>query len=361
MLKSNGLPAATKKSFMQTFPVMVGPVQIGAGAPVRIQSMVKCRTEDVQSVIKEIKLLEKAGCEIIRIAIPNQTAVKNIPEIKEKIKIPLVADIHFDYKLALASIRLGADKIRINPGNIGADYKVKEIITAARDKNIPIRVGVNAGSIANSILSKYKNPNLPAILESIKQNLKIFEREDYQNIVLSAKTANPMETITVYQKLAQLYPFPLHIGVTEAGLLFEGVIRNSTAVAILLNQGIGDTIRISLTGPSIFEVKAAQEILMSLGKRNFGPILISCPTCGRCEVNLLRIANQVNKKLASIKQPIKIAVMGCVVNGPGEARTADYGIACGKKSGVIFRHGNIIKKTKEQDLVSELFRIIKGD
>jgi (E)-4-hydroxy-3-methylbut-2-enyl-diphosphate synthase len=346
---------------MKTLPVMVGSIQIGGGAPVRIQSMTKCRTENSKAVIKEIIQLQKAGCEIIRIAIPNHTAVKSIPEIKEKIKIPLVADIHFDYQLALASIKLGADKIRINPGNIGADYKVKEIIKAARDKTIPIRVGVNAGSISKIILTKHKNPNVHAILDSIKQNLRIFEREDYHNLVLSAKTANPLETIEVYQKLAELYPYPLHIGVTEAGLPFEGAIRNTTALAILLNQGIGDTIRISLTGPSILEVKAAQEVLTSLGKRKFGPVLISCPTCGRCEVDLIKIASQVHKKLMSIKQPIKVAVMGCVVNGPGEARTADYGIACGKKSGVIFKQGKIVKKSREQDLVSELFRIIKGD
>ncbi|MBS4014910.1 MAG: flavodoxin-dependent (E)-4-hydroxy-3-methylbut-2-enyl-diphosphate synthase [Candidatus Latescibacteria bacterium] len=345
---------------MKILPVMVGSIQIGGGAPVRIQSMTKCRTENSKAVIKEIKQLEKVNCEIIRIAIPNHTAVKSIPKIKDKIKIPLVADIHFDYKLALESMKLGADKIRINPGNIGADYKVKEIIKAARDKKIPIRVGVNAGSISKTILAKYKNPNVQAILESIKQNLKIFEREDYHNIVLSAKTANPKETIEVYQKLAELYPYPLHIGVTEAGLPFEGAIRNTTALAILLNQGIGDTIRVSLTGPSILEVKAAQEILSSLGKRKFGPTLISCPTCGRCEVDLIKIASQVNKKLASITEPIKVAVMGCVVNGPGEAKTADYGIACGKKSGVIFKHGNIVKKCREQDLVSELFRLIKG-
>lgn len=346
--------------YMKTLPVKIGTVQIGGGAPVRIQSMTKCRTEDAQAVAKEIKQLEKAGCEIIRVAIPNQLAVKNIPKIKEKIKIPLVADIHFDYKLALDSIKAGADKIRINPGNIGADYKVREIIKAARDKNIAIRVGVNAGSISKSILSKYKNPNVKAILESIEQHLKIFKQENFHNLVLSAKTANPLETIEIYQKLSKLYPYPLHIGVTEAGLPFEGVIRNTTAVAILLYQGIGDTIRISLTGPSILEVKAAQEILASLGKRQFGPTLISCPTCGRCEVNLVKMADKVNKALQNIKEPIKIAVMGCVVNGPGEARTADYGIACGKKSGVIFRHGKIIKKCNEQDLVEALIQIIKN-
>jgi (E)-4-hydroxy-3-methylbut-2-enyl-diphosphate synthase len=345
---------------MKTIPVFVGSVQIGGGAPIRIQSMTKCKTENSKATIREIKRLEKTGCEIVRVAIPNQSAVKNISKIKSEINIPLVADIHFDYRLALESIKLGADKIRINPGNIGADYKVKEIIQAAKDKNIPIRIGVNAGSIPKLILSKYKNPNVKAILESVKQNLKIFEKADIPNLVLSAKTANPQETIEVYQRLAEKYPYPLHIGVTEAGLPFEGVIRNTTAVAILLNQGIGDTIRISLTGPSILEVKAAQEILASLGKRKFGPVLISCPTCGRCEVNLVSIAQKVKKHLEKIKEPIKVAVMGCVVNGPGEAKAADYGIACGKKSGVIFKKGIIVKKTKESDLVADLMKIIKG-
>lgn len=344
---------------MKTIPVFVGTVRLGAGAPVRIQSMTKCKTENIKAVIREIKGLEKAGCEIIRIAVPNQLAVNNIPKIKSEINIPLVADIHFDYRLAIESIKAGADKIRINPGNIGADYKVREIIKAAIDKNIPIRIGVNAGSISKSILSKYKNPNVKAILESIKQNLEIFEKKDFQNLVLSAKTANPMETVEVYQRLAETYPYPLHIGVTEAGLPFDGVIRNTAAIAILLNQDIGDTIRVSLTGPSLLEIEAAKEILSSLGKRKFGPTLISCPTCGRCEVNLVKIAQQVKKQLENIKLPIKVAVMGCVVNGPGEARSADYGIACGKRAGLIFKKGKIVKKSQEDKLVSDLMALIK--
>jgi (E)-4-hydroxy-3-methylbut-2-enyl-diphosphate synthase len=344
---------------MKTIPVFIGTVQIGAGAPVRIQSMTKCKTENAKAVIREIKELEKAGCEIIRIAVPNQLAVNSIAKIKSEINIPLVADIHFDYRLAIESIKAGADKIRINPGNIGADYKVREIIRVANDKNIPIRIGVNAGSISKSILSKYKNPNVKAIMESIRQNLEIFEKKDFQNLVLSAKTANPMETVEVYQRLSETYPYPLHIGVTEAGLPLDGVIRNTTALAILLNQNIGDTIRVSLTGSSLAEVEAAKEILSSLGKRKFGPTLISCPTCGRCEVNLVKIAQQVRKQLESIKSPIKVAVMGCVVNGPGEARSVDYGIACGKRSGVLFKKEKIVKKSQEDKLVSDLIALIK--
>jgi (E)-4-hydroxy-3-methylbut-2-enyl-diphosphate synthase len=344
---------------MKTLPVYVGHVQVGGGAPIRIQSMTKCKTEDVKLVIREITILENAGCEIIRVAVPNQTAVRNIPKIKSKITIPLVADIHFDYRLAIDSIKAGADKIRINPGNIGADYKVREVIKAAKDKNIPVRIGVNAGSVPKSILNKYKNPNVTAILESLKQNLKIFEKENFQNLILSAKTASPLETIEVYERLSEMYPYPLHIGVTEAGLPFEGVIRNTTAIAILLHKGIGDTIRISLTGPSILEVETAKEILSSLGKRKFGPTLISCPTCGRCEVNLEKITKQVRKRLEHVKTPINIAVMGCVVNGPGEAKAADYGIACGKRSGVIFKKGKIVKKFNEENLVAKLIALIK--
>jgi len=341
---------------MKTIPVFVGTVQIGGGAPVRIQSMTKCKTEDAQSTIREIKQLEKVDCEIIRVAVPNQSAVKSIPKIKAKINIPLVADIHFDYRLALASIKAGADKIRINPGNIGADYKVREIIKAAKDKNIPIRIGVNTGSLRSRISNMVE-----AVLESVKQSLSVFEQEDFTNIVLSAKTANSLETIEIYEKLSALYPYPLHIGVTESGLPFEGAIRSTTALAILLYKGIGNTIRVSLTGPSVLEVKAAKEILSGLGKRDFGPTLISCPTCGRCEVNLEKIAKEVKKHLNKVRKPIKIAVMGCVVNGPGEARAADYGIACGKRSGVIFKKGKIIKKYKELDLVDALLKIIKED
>lgn len=345
---------------MKKFPVFVGKVQIGAGAAVRIQSMTKCKTENVRAVTKEIKSLENAGCEIVRVAVPNKTAVQSIPKIKAEIKIPLVADIHFDYRLAIESIKAGADKIRINPGNIGDDYKIKEIIKAAEEYNIPIRIGVNAGSISKKILHKYKNPNVAAVLESVKHSLKVFEKENFGNIVLSAKTASPLETIQIYEKLSQLYPYPLHIGVTESGLPFEGAIRSTTALAILLNKGIGDTIRVSLTGSSLLEVIAAKEILVSLGKKQFGPTLISCPTCGRCEVNLEKIAKQVSKQIESIKIPIKIAVMGCVVNGPGEAKAADYGIACGKNSGVLFNQGKIIKKCKEENLVTELMRIVRS-
>ncbi|MEO0091894.1 MAG: flavodoxin-dependent (E)-4-hydroxy-3-methylbut-2-enyl-diphosphate synthase [candidate division WOR-3 bacterium] len=344
---------------MKTIPVFVGSVQIGGGAPIRIQSMIKSKTEDYNAVIREIKKLEHAGCEIIRIAIPNIIAVNNIPKIKVQIKIPLVADIHFDYRLALASIKAGADKIRINPGNIGTKYKIREIIKSAKDKNIPIRIGVNAGSIAKPVLSKYKNRGSDAILESIKQSLEVFEKENFTNIVLSAKTTNTLETIEVYERLADKYPYPLHIGVTEAGLPFEGAVRSASALSVLLNKGIGDTIRISLTGPSILEVETAKEILTSLGKRDFGPLLISCPTCGRCEVDLEKIAQEVKKYLKEVTKPIKVAVMGCVVNGPGEASSADFGIACGKKSGVIFKNGKIVKKVKEENLVSELIKTIK--
>lgn len=344
---------------MKTIVVKIGSIKIGGENPIAIQSMVKSPSTNLKAVVAEIKELEKVGCEIVRLAIPNSTAAKNIPIIKKKTTIPLVADIHFDYKLALLSIKLGADKIRINPGNIGARYRVQEIIKAAQDQNIPIRIGVNAGSIPKDMIVKYQKPTVQALLDTLKRNLEIFETANYNNLVLSAKTTNPIETIELYEKLAQLYPYPLHIGVTEAGLPFEGVIRSTTALSILLKQGIGNTIRVSLTGPSILEVKAAQTILSSLDKRQFGPILISCPTCGRCQVNLIKITEEVNQQIQNIKKPLKIAVMGCVVNGPLEAKTADYGIACGKKSGVIFRSGKVIKKSAEQNLVNELIKLIK--
>lgn len=344
---------------MNTIVVKIGSIKIGGENPIAIQSMVKSSSTNLKAVIAEIKELEKVGCEIVRLAIPNSAAAKNISIIKKKTTIPLVADIHFDYKLALLSIKLGADKIRINPGNISARYKVQEIIKVAQDKNIPIRIGVNAGSIPKEMILKYQRPTVQALLDTLKRNLEIFETANFTNLVLSAKTTNPIETIEIYEKLAHLYPYPLHIGVTEAGLPFEGVIRSTTALSILLKQGIGNTIRVSLTGPSVLEVKAAQTILSSLDKRQFGPILISCPTCGRCQVDLIKIAEEVNQQIQDIKKPIKIAVMGCVVNGPLEAKTADYGIACGKKSGVLFKSGRVIKKSAEQNLVNELIKLIK--
>ncbi|MCS7258463.1 MAG: flavodoxin-dependent (E)-4-hydroxy-3-methylbut-2-enyl-diphosphate synthase [candidate division WOR-3 bacterium] len=346
---------------MSKFSVFVRNIQLGGGAPVRIQSMTKCPTDDIPLLLREIKTLEKAGCEIVRIAIPNHKALESIPILKTKTTMPIVADIHFDYKLAIAAIKRGVDKIRINPGNIGARWKIEEIISVAKDFNVPVRIGVNAGSLSKEILKKYGRPTPQALVFSLEEQLKIFEKKNFYNLVLSAKTTNPQETIEVYESLNEKFPYPLHLGVTESGLPLQGAVRSTSALAILLYQGIGDTIRISLTGPAVLEVIVAKELLQSLGLRVFGPQLISCPVCGRCKVNLIKIAQRVERKLQCFNSPIKVAVMGCVVNGPGEARFADYGIACGKKSGVIFKKGKVLKKCPEDELAKELIATIKAD
>jgi len=338
----------------KTLPILVGKVQIGGNAPIVVQSMTKTKTEDVKTTIKQIRQLEKAGCEIIRVAIPNQTAAQALKTIKQQIKIPVIADIHFDYRLALASIKAGADKIRINPGNIGTTWKIKEIIRAAKDYKIPIRIGVNAGSIEKEVLQKYQYPSARAMVASLTKMIDLFENSNFSNLVLSVKAFDVLTTVEAYQNISKHYSYPLHLGLTEAGLPFEGAIRSTTALALLLTKGIGDTIRVSLTGDPVLEVIAGYELLNSLGLREYGPIIISCPTCGRCEVNLFKLTQRVKKALAKYKNPIKVAVMGCMVNGPGEARSADYGIAAGKRSGVIFSKGKVIKKCSEEDLVSAL-------
>jgi (E)-4-hydroxy-3-methylbut-2-enyl-diphosphate synthase len=342
-----------------TKSVLVGKIQIGNRAPIVVQSMTKTKTEDVSSTVKQIKQLERAGCEIIRVAVPNQTAAQALKAIKQRIKIPLIADIHFDYRLALVCIKAGADKIRINPGNIGADWKIKEIIKAAKDYEIPIRIGVNAGSLEKDILQKYKSPSARALTESLERSVKFFERNNYDQLILSAKAFDVLTTIEIYELLSKRFRYPLHLGLTEAGLPFEGAIRSATALAVLLAKGIGDTIRISLTGDPVLEVVAAYELLQGLGLRKYGPIIISCPTCGRCEIDLIGLAKSVKTALAKYKTPMKVAVMGCVVNGPGEAKSADFGIAAGKKSGIIFSKGKVVKKCAEKDLVSALLAEIE--
>jgi (E)-4-hydroxy-3-methylbut-2-enyl-diphosphate synthase len=316
--------------------------------------MTKTKTEDISATVKDIYRLEKANCEIVRVAVPNQASASALKEIKGKIKIPLVADVHFDYRLALASIKAGADKIRINPGNIGPSWKLKEIIKAAKDYAIPIRIGVNAGSLEKDILRKYRYPSAQALVESLARTIGIFEDNEFGNLVLSAKAVDVLTTVDTYEEIARHYSYPLHIGLTEAGLPFEGSIRSTAAMAILLAKGIGDTVRISLTGDPVLEVVAAYELLQSLGLRQHGPIIISCPTCGRCDVNLIGLTQRVKKAIAKYKEPIKVAVMGCVVNGPGEAKGADFGIAAGKKSGLIFSKGKVVRRCAERDLVSAL-------
>lgn len=332
---------------------------IGGDAPISVQSMAKTDTRDVPSTIKQIKRLKKAGCEIIRVAVPDIEAANVLPQIKQKINIPLVADIHFDYRLALKAVDSGVDKLRINPGNIGAKWKVKEIVKACLERKIPIRIGVNAGSVPRDLLVKYKKASSQALVEAAIRQARTLEDLHFNDIVLSVKAFDVPTTIQAYELISKITDYPLHLGITEAGLPQSGAIRSALGIGLLLAQGIGDTIRVSLTGDPIEEVKVGQEILKSLNLRDFGPTIISCPTCGRCEIDLIPMVKEVEKKMKNIKVPIKVAVMGCVVNGPGEARYADIGIAGGKGYGLLFRKGKIVGKVKEKDLVKALLDMVK--
>ncbi len=338
--------------------VRIGRVKIGRNNPIVVQSMTKTKTRDIEKTIKQIKRLEKSGCEMVRMAVVNKDDAAALRYIKESVSIPLIADIHFDYRLALKAIDAGVDKIRINPGNIGEGWKVTEVIKKAKNHAIPIRIGVNSGSLPKSILKKYQHPTPDAIVEAVRDALAIFRKNRFDNIVISAKGADVMDTISVYKILSEQFNYPLHLGITEAGLPFRGGMKSAVGLGILLNEGIGDTIRVSLTSDPVIEVVAAYEILNSLGLRKRNPVLISCPMCGRCEVDLEKIACTVEKRLKKYDKFMKIAVMGCVVNGPGEAREADFGIACGKRVGIIFVKGKEIRRVKETKLVDELFEVI---
>ncbi|HEX7401722.1 MAG TPA: flavodoxin-dependent (E)-4-hydroxy-3-methylbut-2-enyl-diphosphate synthase [candidate division Zixibacteria bacterium] len=344
----------------KTRKVWVGNVPMGGGAPISVQSMTKTDTRDVTATVKQIKRLEDAGCEIIRVAVPDMDAALALPKIKKKIKIPLVADVHFDYKLALKAIEAGVDKLRINPGNIGAEWKVKEIVKAAKMRKIPIRVGVNAGSLPRDILNKYKNPTAPALVEAALRQVRILEGLNFHDIVISLKAFDVPMTVEAYRLVSKKTSYPLHLGITEAGLPLLGSVRSALGIGLLLAEGIGDTIRVSLTGDPVEEVKVGFEILKSLNLREHGPTIISCPTCGRCEIDLISLTKKVESKLKNIHAPLKIAVMGCVVNGPGEARDADLGIAGGKGYGLLFRKGKEIGKVKEKDLVNELMDVVNN-
>ncbi len=343
----------------KTKKVWVGKVPIGGGAPISVQSMTKTDTRDVSATIKQIKQLQNAGCEIIRVAVPDMDAALALTKIKKGIKIPLVADIHFDYKLALKSIDAGVDKLRINPGNIGAEWKVKEIVKSAKEREIPIRIGVNAGSLPRDILAKYKKPTPSALVEAALRQVRILEKLNFTDIVLSLKAFDVPMTVEAYQLISKKTNYPLHLGITEAGLPLLGSVRSALGIGLLLAEGIGDTIRVSLTGDPVEEVKVGYEILKSLNLREHGPTIISCPTCGRCEIDLISLTQKVEQKLKNVHAPLKIAVMGCVVNGPGEARDADLGIAGGKGYGLLFRKGKEIGKVKEKDLVNALIDMVQ--
>ena len=335
--------------------VKIGDRVIGGGNPVLIQSMTNTKTEDVVSTTAQIKELEKAGCDIIRCAVPTMDAALAFKEIKKAINIPLVADIHFDYRLAIAAMENGADKIRINPGNIGSEEKLRAVIDVAKKYQVPIRVGVNSGSLEKEILEKYGKVTSEALVESALNNAKLIEDMDYHNLVISIKSSNVMECIKAHELIAARTDIPLHIGITESGSLISGNIKSSVGLGVILYQGIGDTIRVSLTGNPVEEIKSAKMILKALGLRKGGAEIVSCPTCGRTDIDLIGLEEKVNKLLEDYMElEIKVAVMGCVVNGPGEAREADLGICGGKNAGLIIKKGEVIKRLPESELLAGL-------
>lgn len=339
--------------------VKIGNVKIGAGNPVAVQSMLNIPADDVAGNVKQAIELEKAGCQIIRVAVPKLENVILISELKKALSIPVVADIHFDYRIALACADAGVDKIRINPGNIGSDDKVKLIADKCNEMNIPIRIGVNSGSLEKSILEKYGSPCAEALVESALYHASLLEKYNFNDIVISLKSSSVTTMIEAYRLLASKCDYPLHLGVTEAGTKEMGIVKSSIGIGSLLAEGIGDTIRVSLTANPIEEISAGINILKALDMKNDEPYLVSCPTCGRTQIDLIKIASEVESRLKNVHKPIKVAVMGCVVNGPGEAREADIGIAGGNGEGLIFKKGEIIKKVSENELIDELFKMIE--
>lgn len=333
--------------------VQIGNIKIGGGNPISVQSMCNTDTRNAVATVKQILDLENVGCEIIRVAVPDMVAAKAIKNIKKNIHIPLVADIHFDYQLALESIKNGVDKVRINPGNIGKMENVQKVVDACKDKNIPIRIGINTGSLEKEAEAKYGR-TAQAMVESALKHIQILEKLHFYDIVISLKASDIQRTVEAYRLLSQKVNYPLHLGITEAGTINTGTIKSSVGLGIILYEGLGDTIRVSLTGDPIEEVRVGWEILKSLKLRSKGVNFISCPTCGRTEIDLIRLANQVEKALIGIDKPITVAVMGCVVNGPGEAKEADIGVAGGHHTGVIFKKGQILKTVPENQILSEL-------
>ncbi len=337
-----------------TKAVKIGDRVIGGGNPILIQSMTNTRTEDVEATVAQIERLTEAGCEIIRCTVPTMEAAKALSEIKKRIRIPLVADIHFDYRMAVAAMENGADKIRINPGNIGGYDRIKAVVDTARERGIPIRVGVNSGSLEKELVEKYHGVTAEGIVESALDKVRIIEDLDYDNLVISIKSSDVMMCAKAHELIADRTPYPLHVGITEAGTLFSGNIKSAVGLGIILSQGIGDTIRVSLTGDPVEEVKSARLILRTLGLRKGGIEVVSCPTCGRTKIDLIGLANQVETMVAKYPLDIKVAVMGCVVNGPGEAKEADIGIAGGIGEGLLIRRGEVVKKLPEAELLNAL-------
>lgn len=341
-----------------TREVQIGNVRIGNGHPVAIQSMTNTKTEDVEATVAQIEKLTAAGCEIIRCAVPDEAAAKALSEIKRRISIPLVADIHFDYRLALLAIRHGADKIRINPGNIGSEDRIRTVISAAKERNIPIRVGVNSGSLEKGLVEKYHGVTAEGLVESALDKVHLVESFGYDNLVISIKSSDVMMCVRAHELITDQTDHPLHVGITEAGTVYAGNIKSAVGLSLILGQGIGDTIRVSLTGDPVEEIRSAKLILRTLGLRKGGIEVVSCPTCGRTSIDLIGLANRVNEMVSEMEKDLdgslKVAVMGCVVNGPGEAAEADLGIAGGKGEGLILRHGEILRKVPEEMLLPEL-------
>lgn len=338
----------------ETKPITIKDRVIGGGSPILIQSMTNTKTQDVKSTVTQIQKLEAAGCDIIRCAVPDMEAARALCEIKREIKIPLVADIHFDYRLAIAAMENGADKIRINPGNIGSQERVKAVVDTARERQIPIRVGVNSGSLERELVEKYHGVTAEGIVESALDKVHMIEDMGYDNLVVSIKSSDVMMCARAHELIAEKISYPLHVGITEAGTLLSGNIKSAVGLGIILSKGIGDTIRVSLTGDPMEEIKSAKLILRTLGLRRGGIEVVSCPTCGRTQIDLIRLANQVENMVEDIPMNLKVAVMGCVVNGPGEAKEADIGIAGGKGEGLLIKKGEVIRKIPEDQLLTEL-------
>ena len=341
-----------------TRQIFVGGVPIGGGAPVTIQSMTNTRTDDVAATVAQIRRLAAAGCQIVRVAVPDLAAAKAVGAIKEQIDIPLVVDIHFDYKLALECVAAGCDKVRINPGNIGGEDRVRQVADACRQKGIPIRIGVNGGSLEKPILAKYGGVTPEALVESAFGHIRLLEKFDFTDICVSLKSSSVPVTMAAYRLMSEKSDYPLHLGVTETGTPRMGILKSAVGIGGLLALGIGDTIRVSLSADPVEEVYAAKEILKAAGVRKEGAELVSCPTCGRTRIDLIALANEVEERLKTVDKPITVAVMGCVVNGPGEASAADCGIAGGVGEGLLFKKGQIVKKVPQEQLVDELFALI---
>lgn len=343
-----------------TVGLAVGGVRIGGGAPVSVQSMTKTDTRDVRATLAQIRRLDKAGCEIIRLAVPDAAAAEALGRIKARTRLPLIADIHFDHRLALLCLERGVDGLRINPGNIGGRRRVEAVVKAARERSVPIRIGVNSGSLEKDLLARHGGATAEAMVESALRHIRILEDLDFRLIKVSLKASDVPRTLKAYRLLGASCPYPFHAGITEAGLALDGAVKSSVGLGLLLAEGLADTIRVSLTAPPELEVRVAYKILAGLNLRRRGVNVISCPTCGRSETALARIAAEVNKALSGLDRPVTVAVMGCMVNGPGEAREADYGVACGRGTGVLFKSGRVLAKVPEDRIVSTLRRLVTG-